>query len=67
MKTPITYKTLRNYAYSNDQLIRSSVKGIVLDFTGLGTQEMIWNDNEMHHLYARKGIIYVKPYYNPWS
>lgn len=67
MRTPITYETLRNYAYSNDKLIASSVKGIVLDFTGLGGQEMIWEDNETHRMYAEKGIIYVRPYYNPWS
>ena len=66
MRKLITYETLRNYAYSNDTLLSSCIKGIVLEFTGLGGQEMIQEDSAIHQLYAEKGIIFVRPYYNPW-
>ena len=40
MKNIITYENLHYFAYSNDKLCRGKVKGIVLDFFGLGAQLM---------------------------
>lgn len=67
MKKIITYETLRNFAYSNDQLIKCKIKGIVLNFYGLGGMTIHSTDPGDALEYAEKGIIYVIPYYNPWS
>ncbi|MBQ3235699.1 MAG: prolyl oligopeptidase family serine peptidase [Clostridia bacterium] len=67
MEKIITYETLRNFAYSNDHLIKGEIKGIVLSFFGLGGMYMHADDLGDAIEYAEKGIIYVIPYYNPWS
>lgn len=67
MEKIITYDTLRNYAYSNDKLIETPIKGIVLNFYGLGTA-IIHNDDPGDAIdFAKQGIIYVIPYSNPWA
>ena len=67
MEKIITYETLRNFAYSNDHLIKCEIKGIVLNFYGLGGMTIHNADPGDALEYAEKGIIYVMPYYNPWS
>lgn len=67
MEKIITYETLRNFAYSNDHLIKGKIKGIVLKFYGLGITKMHDTDPGDALDFAEKGIIYVIPYYNPWS
>lgn len=66
MQTPITYENLREYAYSNDKLIRGEIKGIVLDFPGCGTLTMRSEELDIHIVQAQKGLINIRPYYNPW-
>ena len=63
----ITYETLRNFAYSNDHLIKGNIKGIVLNFYGLGGMTIHNTDPGDALDFAEKGIIYLIPYYNPWS
>ena len=67
MEKIITYETLRNFAYSNDHLIKGKIKGVVLDFYGLNGLKIHNTDPGDALEYAEKGIIYVIPYYNPWS
>lgn len=67
MKKLITYENLRSYAYSNDKLICGDVRGIVLDFFGLGAQSMYGEDTDNGRFYAEHGIIFVVPYNNPWA
>ncbi len=67
MEKIITYETLRNFAYSNDHLIKGDIKGIVLNFYGLNGLSMFSDDFGDACEYAEKGIVYVIPYYNPWS
>lgn len=67
MERIITYETLRNFAYSNDLLIKTDIKGIVIEFYGLGGMTMYNNDLPDGIEYAEKGIVYIIPYYNPWS
>ena len=67
MEKIINYDNLRNFCYSNDKLLTESVKGIVLDFKGLGFSNMFNSDSDDAINYAKKGIIYVIPYYNPWA
>lgn len=67
MEKIITYEKLRYFAYSNDRSIKGEVKGIVLNFFGLGGMAMYHGDPGEALEYAEQGIIYVVPYYNPWS
>ena len=67
MEKIITYETLRNFAYCNDHLIHGEVKGIMLGFMGLGASSMYSNDGGDAREWAERGIVYVIPYYNPWS
>lgn len=66
MEKIITYDTLRKFAYSNDQLIEGEIKGIVLNFYGLGGTAMHGADPGDAAEFAAKGVLYVIPYYNPW-
>ena len=63
----ITYEDLRKFCYSNDHLITTAIKGVCLDFYGLNRAEMLWEDPERAVKFAGQGIIYVRPYLNPWA
>ena len=67
MKKVMTYETLRSYAYSNDHLINGEIKGIVVEFFGLGSTTVHKTDNGDALEYAEKGIVYIIPYNNPWN
>jgi len=77
MKHIITYDNLRDFAYSNDIHVKGDIKGIVVDFIGLGNQIMVGETNppgsEAEDRYgrgmrlAKHGIIYLLPYNNPWN
>ena len=60
MKKIMTYETLRNFTYSNDNLIEGRIKGVVLNFMGLNFNWMIENSAEGSE-YAERGILYVIP------
>lgn len=63
----INYDNLRYFAYTNADLINGEVKGIVLDFQGLGFSLMYNEHTEDGISDAQNGIIHIVPYYNPWS
>jgi len=67
MEKIITYENLRSFAYSNDKLVKGEIKGIVLNFYGLGGMNMHNSDPGYAIDLAENGIVYVVPYYNPWS
>lgn len=66
MKKIITYENLKNFTYTNDDLIKGDIRGIVLDFMGLGSTRM-FDENERGSDLAGKGIVFLIPYFNPWS
>lgn len=66
MEKIITYENLRSFTYSNDRLIKGSIKGIVINFHGLGVSSMCNDDPGDALEFAEEGIIYLHPYYNPW-
>ena len=66
MEKIITYENLRNFAYSSDRLIEGEIKGIVISFFGLGGAAMYSKDPGVAVDLAKKGIVYVIPYTNPW-
>ncbi|MBQ8571752.1 MAG: prolyl oligopeptidase family serine peptidase [Kiritimatiellae bacterium] len=67
MERLITYENLRNFAYSNDHICEGQIKGIVLDFFGLGGQHMYSEDTYTAQQYAKHNILFVVPYNNPWA
>lgn len=67
MKKVITYETLRNFAYSNDKLIQGAIRGIVVEFFGLGSTTVHHSDSGDAMEYAAQNILYVIPYNNPWN
>ena len=68
MEKIITYENLRKFTYVNDQLIVGEIKGIAINFFGLGGMAM-YNGGDIleGEYYAKKGILYVVPYNNPWA
>lgn len=67
MEKIMTYETLRNFTYSNDTLCARPIRGIVINFTGLGGGSMMDSDPAVAVTYAKEGIIYLHPYVNPWN
>lgn len=67
MEKIITYDSFNNFTYSNDKLCSSDIRGIVLNFSGLGFQSMYSEDGDTSRRYAELGIIYLTPYMNPWA
>ena len=67
MEKIMTYETLRNFAYSNDHLIKGEIKGIFLNFYGLNGVAIFNDDFGDAIEYAEKGVIYLIPYYIPWA
>ena len=63
----ITYDKLRLFAYSNDRLINGEIRGLVVDFQGLGFNGIIEEDTENGRFYAERGLIYAIPYVDPWA
>ncbi len=68
MKNVINYENLRSFAYSNDKLINGKIKGVVIDFFGLGCQAMYnTEDTKAGKLFAENNILFFVPYSNPWG
>jgi len=63
----INYENLRSFAYSNDKLIKGKIKGIAIDFFGLGCQAMYNEDTEVGKRLAEHNILFFVPYSNPWG
>ena len=63
----ITYDKLRLFAYSNDKLIKGDIRGLVVDFQGLGFNGILDEDPEDGLYFAERGIVYVIPYVDPWA
>ena len=66
MKKIMTHDTLRLFTYSNDTLIQGEIKGIILNFMGLGGATM-FEEQPRGNALAEKGIVYLIPYLNPWN
>lgn len=63
----ITYDKLRLFAYSNDKLIKGDIRGLVVDFHGLGFNGILDEDPDDGLYFAERGIVYVIPYVDPWA
>lgn len=68
MEKIINYENLRKFAYSNDKLIKGEIKGVAIDFFGLGGQAMYnREDTKTGILLAEHNILFFIPYANPWG
>ena len=67
MEKIINYENLRSFAYSNDKLIKGKIKGIAIDFFGLGGQAMYHEDTQTGIMLAEHNILFFVPYANPWG
>ena len=67
MEKIINSGNLRNFAYVNDGVCKKPVKGILINFFGLGHAPMYDWDILEGEFYGSQGILYVVPYTNPWA
>lgn len=67
MERIMTYENIRSFAYVNDRIVKKPIKGIVVNFIGLGGEEMFDNDKDGDTFFCEHGILYVHPYNNPWN
>lgn len=63
----INRDTVGQYAYNNGEICVQPIKGVVLEFHGLGYGDLIHGHDERHRMFAERGVLYVFPYYGPWS
>jgi len=67
MKKVINAENVRLFAYVNDGVCRRPIRGIAVDFMGLGGQKQFDEDTPTGIRMGEKGIIYIVPYLNPWA
>ncbi len=67
MNKTITLENIRHFAYVNTHLLEGQIRGIIIDFFGLYNQSMYDTDREESIRFARKGLLHVVPYCNPWA
>lgn len=67
MEKLITMENIRHFAYVNDRICEKPIRGVVLNFFGLGCQAMYHEETEDGKYFAAQGILYVTPYTNPWA
>ena len=64
----IAFEEVNNFAHTNLELISENPKAIVLSFHGLnGGTRMESEPTDYDRLMAEKGIVFIAPYYGPWS
>lgn len=63
----ITGENVRLFAYVNDAICVRPIKGIVVEFMGLGGQARYDEETERGQRMAAAGFLFVIPYLAPWS
>lgn len=66
MEKIMTAENLNSFAYVNEKVCKKPVRGIVLQFTGLGNTKRYPTDTLEGEFYGNEGLLYVIPYHNPW-
>lgn len=67
MEKIITAENLSFFAYTNEAICRRPIRGLALNFMGLGGQTMFSADPPEAIRMAEAGVLYVIPYLNPWA
>jgi len=63
----VSSEVIHKFAFTNEDACVKPIKAVVLDFHGLGFTGMISEPPPLATLCAEKSILYVFPYYGPWS
>lgn len=64
MEKMINTQNFSSYAYVNDEICKKPFQGMLIFFQGLGGSPI---DTLTAEYFAEHGILYVHPYYAPWS
>lgn len=67
MKEYINFENIRKFAWVNDRQICGKIKGVIVDFFGMGVEDMYDVPPRHSQQFAEQGYLHVIPYYNPWS
>lgn len=67
MKRVITAENVRCFAYVNDAVCTRPIRGIAIDFMGLGGQSRFDEETDLGLKMGKQGVLYVIPYLNPWA
>lgn len=67
MNRIINAENVKLFAYVNDALCRGSIKGIAVEFMGLGGQNRWVEETPLGLRMAEQGVLYIIPYLNPWA
>lgn len=67
MEKIITFEKLTNFTFTNHPDVKGPIRGIVLNFYGLGANAMRHETPKQSVFFAGNGVLYLEPYYNPWS
>ena len=67
MERVLTCNNIDLFAYSNRKIVSKPVLGVVVEVSGLGFADMYREETDKGIIYAGKGILYVRPYHNPWA
>jgi len=63
----ISPENLHRFAYTNEECIKDGVKGIVVNFHGLGYNGMKNEPEGFDMQMGEHGILSIFPYYGPWN
>ncbi|MBQ7501079.1 MAG: prolyl oligopeptidase family serine peptidase [Clostridia bacterium] len=63
----ITPENITLFAYTNGDNLKGEPREIVVDFHGLNYTSIIKKDDDYISYYTDRDIIYIFPYYGPWS
>lgn len=67
MEKIIRADSVKLFAYVNDAVLKRPVRGIAVEFMGLGGMTIVQEDTPRGKWFGERGIAYVIPYLNPWS
>ena len=63
----ITIDLLRSFTYSNHDICAKPIRGVVVSFMGLGNTATFNDHTPEGVFFAKRGIVYLTPYLNPWA
>jgi len=67
MISPVTYENLRWFTFSNDRQITGAIRGIVINFSGMGCDARFDGTLPDGDWFAAQNIAYLIPYGDPWA
>ena len=67
MKTVITSENVRSFAYVSDAVCEGPVRGLAVEFMGLGGMTMHGEDTARGIRFGKRGVLLVIPYVDPWA